>query len=70
MPFFPLCADAPFPPGDLQLNYQSEEQLILQWKRPAELSDSVDVTYHVDITNVTSGNIIQVQIHTTNVGCS
>ena len=61
--FIPPCADAPSPPVDLQLNYQSEDQLILQWERPAELSASVNVTYHVDIANITSGNITQVQRH-------
>ena len=41
---FSSCVDAPSPPRNLQLNYRSDDQLILQWERPAGLHEDVDVT--------------------------
>ena len=59
---FSSCADAPSPPGNLQLNYRSENQLILQWERPANLHEGVDVTYLIQIANLTSGSVTQVNL--------
>ena len=59
---FSSCADAPSPPGNLQLNYRSENQLILQWERPASLHEGVDVTYLIQIANLTSGSVTQVNL--------
>ena len=46
--------DAPDEVRNLELMYHSETELRLQWTRPANIHEDVNITYLVDIMNLTS----------------
>ena len=46
--------------GGLELMYHSEQELRLQWSRPGDFPSDILITYHINITNTSSGAVTQV----------
>ena len=53
-------AGAPGKVGGLELTYHSEQELRLQWSRPGDFPSDVLITYHINITNTSTGAVTQV----------
>lgn len=56
-----LTPDAPGRVQDLELIYNSQSELRLQWTPPSDLPSAVPVSYSVNITNTDSGTVEQVK---------
>ena len=55
-----VVAGSPGKVGGLELTYHSEQELRLQWSRPGDFPSDVLITYHINITNISSGAVTQV----------
>ena len=55
-----VVAGPPGKVGRLELTYHSEQELRLQWSRPGDFPSDVLITYHINITNTSSGAVTQV----------
>ena len=55
-----VVAGPPGKVGGLELTYHSEQELRLQWSRPGDFPSDVLITYHINITNTSSGAVTQV----------
>ena len=55
-----VVAGPPVKVGGLELMYHSEQELRLQWSRPGDFPSDILITYHINITNTSSGAVTQV----------
>ena len=55
-----VVAGPPGKVGGLELIYHSEQELRLQWSRPGDFPSDILITYHINITNTSSGAVTQV----------